>query len=164
MMSIVQSVEERLGLAHSIMTQANSALIVAVALILAHFLGDFVFQSNWMASNKSKDNAALMQHVAAYTTALSLTTVVPFHAIGHPHGVTVADFTVFIAVNAALHFITDYITSRITSRLFMAQFDEGFSVTVMKPGFNLHNFFVVIGTDQAIHGLTLALTAWWLLS
>jgi len=36
-------------------------------LILAHLLGDFVFQTDWMAQNKSKGSLACAVHCAVYT-------------------------------------------------------------------------------------------------
>ncbi len=50
----------------------------------------------------------------------------------------------FAFINAAAHFATDYISSRITSRLWA----KG----------QVHNFFAVIGLDQAIHMTTLVCT------
>ena len=51
---------------------------------------------------------------------------------------------VFALINGILHFITDYHTSRITSKMW-------------KEG-KVHNFFVVIGFDQAVHITTLMVT------
>ena len=55
---------------------------------------------------------------------------------------------VYAAVNAVLHFITDYITSRITAKLYTED--------------RTHEFFVVIGLDQAIHLTCLVITYNWL--
>lgn len=55
----------------------------------------------------------------------------------------------FVFVNAVLHFATDWCTSRATTYLW-------------KKG-DRHNFFVVIGLDQAIHMTCLLTTYWWLL-
>lgn len=54
----------------------------------------------------------------------------------------------FALFNGAAHFVTDYFTSRATKRLW-AKGDR-------------HNFFVVIGLDQAIHMSTLIISLWWL--
>jgi hypothetical protein len=52
----------------------------------------------------------------------------------------------FAAVNGALHFATDYFTSRVASKFWAEQ--------------NWHRFFVMIGSDQLIHQVTLASTLW----
>ena len=38
-------------------------------IILAHLLGDYVYQNDWMAQNKTKSHLACLTHVVLYTTA-----------------------------------------------------------------------------------------------
>lgn len=106
-----------------------------IVLIWMHFISDFIFQTDMMALNKSKSNKWLTIHIAAYST--------PFLIFGWR----------FALVNAAAHWVTDFITSRITSALWKAE--------------KRHWFFVVIGADQAAHMTVLVLTMpfinfWWL--
>lgn len=41
-------------------------------LILGHFLGDFAFQSDWVANHKKNSTAILTRHVLIYTLTVSL--------------------------------------------------------------------------------------------
>lgn len=84
-----------------------------------HFVSDFIFQNDKMAINKSSSNKWLSIHIVAYSA--------PFIVFGLKYA----------AVNAAAHFITDYISSRMTTALWKKQ--------------KRHWFFVVIGADQAVH-------------
>lgn len=111
-------------------------LLAFVALLGTHWFADFVCQTKWQASNKSKNNEALARHVGSYTVILGLATLVMF-------GIAWTTM-VFIVVNGMLHFVTDYFTSRWSSKLYAKQ--------------DWHNFFVVIGFDQLIHQATLAAT------
>lgn len=103
-------------------------------LLVTHWVADFVLQTHWQASNKSKNNIALARHVSVYTGILAIASAFLF------------DLSVstlwFVLANGICHFITDYHTSRASSKLFG----------------DWHNFFVVIGFDQLIHQLTLAIT------
>lgn len=110
-----------------------------VILLAVHWVADFVLQTHWQASNKSKNNVALYEHVLAYT--IVLWSVVPFL-----FGIS-GNAEFFVLVNGILHFITDYFTSRASSKLFAKQ--------------DWHNFFVVVGADQLIHQFTLAATMAW---
>jgi hypothetical protein len=101
---------------------------IPLSLLVAHFVGDFLLQSDWMALNKSKDNLALTVHAAVYSACF----------------LWVSPVTLFAAVVLGQHWLTDYVTSRITSRLWQAN--------------QRHWFFVVIGADQLIHYVTLAWT------
>lgn len=123
-------------------------------LLAAHWVGDFVLQTHWQASNKSKNLSALSRHVLVYSACIGLAALFMY-------GPTLAVLEFFVA-NFILHLITDAVTSRITSKLFLAQFDkfgeEYGGRLLMKKNFNPHNFFVVIGYDQLIHQATLAWT------
>jgi ABC-type spermidine/putrescine transport system permease subunit II len=110
-----------------------------VALLGAHWIGDFICQTHWQASNKSKNNNALARHVASYTAVIAA-----MAALILP--ISIGAWCAFVALNGVLHFGTDYVTSRWTSALWAKQ--------------DWHNFFVVIGLDQLIHFVTLATTLW----
>lgn len=133
---------------------SEQLLIFIVGLCVTHWIGDFVLQTHWMASHKSKSNRALGAHVLVYTAVLFLGTMIillllpPF---------TARELLAFVVVNGALHFATDYLTSRWSSRLFSAWLSNTQATQ------HIHNFFVVIGLDQAIHYLTFLATIWLLL-
>lgn len=103
-------------------------LSIPLLLLVTHFVGDFLLQSDWMALNKSKRWDALFVHVSVYTTCF----------LWVPH------LDAFFFLTFASHFLTDAITSRLTARLWQAN--------------ERHWFFVTIGFDQLIHATTLALT------
>lgn len=107
-----------------------------LCLIWIHWIADFVLQSNWMAQNKSKDSVPLTVHVIVYSIPLFI-----FWWIFHGWELAFC----FAFMNGGLHFMTDYVTSRITSHLWKKK--------------DVHNFFVVIGFDQAVHLTTLIITS-----
>ncbi len=112
------------------------------ALLAVHWFGDFVLQTHWQATNKSKNWNALFRHVFTYTVVLFFATPFIF-----PQGVYWGWF-LFVTINGSLHFVTDAVTSRITSKLYA----KG----------DIHNFFVAVGFDQLIHQFTLAATIVWI--
>ncbi len=122
---------------------STSPLWLFVALLWVHWLADFVCQTHWQASNKSKSLNALGRHVASYTAILALFSVLILSPV------PVDRWAWFVALNGALHFATDYVTSRWSAKFYAQQ--------------DWHNFFVVIGFDQLIHQVTLAATFWWLI-
>ncbi len=123
------------------MTELNAFL----CLLTVHWVADFIFQSDWLAKNKSKSLSALTTHVLVYTAILAI-------AVHSLFGTTVAlnVILLYIGLNAVAHFATDYVTSRMSSKLYAA-------------GQN-HEFFVVVGFDQLLHTCTLGLTMAWLLT
>ncbi len=112
------------------MTMEIETLLIIIGL---HFVADFVLQSENMAMNKSSSNMWLGYHVGVY--------MLPFWVVfGFKYAI----------VNAALHFVTDWVTSRMTTQLYLNK--------------DMHNFFVVIGADQALHMAALILTYNWLIT
>lgn len=104
--------------------------------LFLHWLGDFVFQTDAMAKNKSTSWMWLCHHITAYQTVLfvGLVPVLGWKVAG-----------VYALANGGLHFLVDAVTSRINSYLW-------------KNG-KVHWFFVSIGFDQFLHtaGLLLLL-------
>lgn len=117
-------------------------MTVLLILLTIHFIADFLFQTDWMALNKSKNNEALAAHVLLYSVCFAW------------YGVA------FMALTFTTHFITDYWTSRLTSKLFFfGARTPGVEGTdwYYIPG-RRHWFFCAIGLDQLIHAFTLAIT------
>ena len=85
---------------------------IVLLLVWMHFVSDFVFQSDYVAKNKSNSNLVLLQHVLIYG--------LPFYLFG----------ALFAVVNVILHFIVDWCTSRITSKLWAAGKVHWFFVTI----------------------------------
>jgi hypothetical protein len=83
-----------------------------IAILSLHFVGDFIFQSDWMAINKSKSNFALGIHVVTYSIPLCL---LGFWWAG---------------INGILHGGVDFVTSRITAELWIRQQRHWFFVVV----------------------------------
>ncbi len=113
-----------------------------IGLSFLHFLGDFVCQTKWMASNKSKSLEALTLHVFAYSCTLFIGLVAAQHW-------TVNDLSRFVVINFILHWVTDCTTSHLTKQALSKR--------------EMHQFFAVIGADQFIHTITLMLTGYYFL-
>ena len=95
--------------------------LLIVWILFAHWVADFVCQSDWMAKEKSKNMDALYLHILTYALVMSAMTM----------------NVVFGCANALIHLFIDYFTSRWSSKLWA----KG----------RFHDFFVVIGFDQFIH-------------
>lgn len=138
---------------------------IPLSLLICHFIGDFLLQSNWMALNKSKSIDALTAHCLVYCTPFLVWQMIA----GIYPGIGIAQF---ILLTFWSHLATDYCTSRWTSRLWFIPFVEtrGFPEGIREPIRNCykylanldeakrHWFFVVIGLDQLIHFVTLAIS------
>lgn len=141
-------------------------LTIPLSLLIAHFIGDFILQNDWMALNKSKSWVALQAHAAMYTMTIAAWMFIFFWPYSRP------TMLGWIVATFITHFITDAITSRITSKLWFVELKPAvFKWEEMKHYENKwtdfyhvtfkstrHWFFVAIGADQLIHYVTLALT------
>ena len=105
-----------------------------IAIVFAHWVGDFVLQSNRMAVNKSQSMYWLSLHVGAYTLGVG---AVLFLSLGFFSAT-------WLAANAVLHWITDFFTSRINAKLNKLE--------------DKHWFFTAIGFDQMLHYICLFAT------
>lgn len=119
---------------------------MVTGLLVTHFIADFLLQTDWMALNKSKNRSALLCHTLVYSCC--------FLWCG----------PWFAMMTFLLHTLTDAVTSRWTSKLWFMElvWDDrtGYSRThwVLKEPNPRHWFFVVIGLDQLIHGVSLLWT------
>lgn len=110
-------------------------LWTVLALVAAHFVGDFLLQTEWEATEKWHDFDALSQHTVTYA--------VLFIFWGVP----------FVLITLVAHTLTDYFTSKINHRLAESAKTSG----------KWHNFFAMIGFDQTLHYAQLFVTAYYLL-
>lgn len=126
--------------------------VLVLQILFSHWVSDFVLQSHWMATNKSKNLLALHAHAAAYTLALGfLMLTLGIVLAGTPYWgfaimalMTPVQFYTWVGLNGLLHIVTDFFTSKMTAKLWQ----KG----------DYHNFFVVVGFDQLIHYSCLILT------
>lgn len=109
------------------------------SIILIHWFADFVLQTHWQATNKSKNNKALTLHVLSYSTVWLI--------VASTYSVITGNYLVlalFPIITFVCHWVTDYFTSRLNSKLWV----KG----------DFHNFFVSVGFDQVLHYVQLFLT------
>lgn len=116
-------------------------LYVYLYLKFAHWIADFVLQTDKMAQNKSKDFKWLLIHTLTYS---SVYFVALFPFFGFLFALK------FAVITFIFHTLTDFITSRVNSKLW----SEG----------KVHNFFVAVGFDQFLHDVQLILTFYFLIS
>jgi len=109
-----------------------------------HWVCDFVLQTHWQATNKSKNNYALSLHVFTYSLGMLLPISVLYYLeCGNIFYSILLGFY-FSIISFIVHWITDYFTSRLNSFLYQ----KG----------DIHNFFVSIGADQFLHYSQLFIT------
>lgn len=116
-------------------------------ILTAHFVSDFIMQTDEMAKGKSTSIYWLNRHILSYGSTLAYflifnNIVLLLNGVYDPN-VYVLGLT-YVIINMGLHWVTDYFTSKQTSRLWAEQ--------------KVHDFFVMIGLDQLIHATCLIIT------
>lgn len=137
-------------------------VLLTCVIIICHWIGDWVCQTDWMATNKSKSIDALIVHsYVVFIVALSPPTLLACWLAP----ATIASWSpaLWLVGNGLLHFLTDGLTSQLTSKWFFFKPYGESNMWRFVPE-NRHKFFVAIGFDQMVHYLTLILTAFWLLT
>lgn len=119
-------------------------MTILILIFVAHFLGDFVFQSDGTAKNKSKYLVYLVEHTLIY--GLNLTGI--FLLFNLITGYNEFMILPWICINVMIHGFQDYFTSRLNKFLF---------------SISNHYGFVGIGLDQMIHHIILILTYQWMI-
>ncbi|HUT43021.1 MAG TPA: DUF3307 domain-containing protein [Desulfobacterales bacterium] len=102
-------------------------------LLILHWVADFVLQTDYEATNKSKSFKILCKHTMLYAVVVTAVYGTLFQ-----NALMIVLTLVWLFVT---HTAIDFVTSRWTSKLY----SEG----------KRHDFFVVIGFDQLLHNLTL---------
>lgn len=114
-------------------------------LLFAHYIADFLFQTNWMAKGKSSSLLKLSVHIGTYTLVLF---VCCFFLVLIRHNITIGEIAAFAIISGLFHFAVDFFTSKITSY----QYKNNMMGSDTVPNFG---FFSTIGADQLLHSLCL---------
>ncbi len=118
-------------------------------ILVIHWIADFVFQTDWQAQNKSKNNIALLTHTINYSVCWAIPIIFLL-----PGDWTTRDYLIasvqFTLVTFICHTITDYFTSRLNTYLYNKK--------------QIHYFFVSIGFDQILHYVQLFLTYYYIIN
>ncbi len=117
--------------------------IVFLVLLAGHLLGDWVAQTDWQATTKTRSWAALTAHVASYHLLMGLLLLIPVVRDGWPAPKALAA----LAVSALTHALID---RRWPVRALMR--------AAGSPGFATVEWGV-IAVDQALHLFILAMLA-----
>lgn len=107
-----------------------------------HCMGDFLAQTSWMATQKSKELKPLLFHVLTYSGFMLGFVVVCESLVWVPVSGDV--WAAWLGLNLGLHFITDFFSSKLARRATEAK--------------KTNIFWVVVGLDQLAHQLCLLIS------
>ncbi len=112
-------------------------------ILLIHWIGDFVLQTDKQAKNKSVSWINLIDHTVVYTF-MWVILIFPTAVMNDN-----MNLLWFIPITFICHTATDYYTSRVNRQLYEQN--------------KIHAFFVSVGFDQMLHYLQL-ITTYYLLT
>lgn len=139
----------------------NSGQIINLisAILITHFVADFVFQTRKMGEGKSSSLYWLTVHVLTYTTVLgTMLSWILIPRLGYFH------FFGFVLLNGILHFITDFLSSKMTTYFYLkaeaAKYNNALEQDekIKLSRRYMKGFWTAIGADQLIHGIILVQT------
>ena len=124
--------------------------VALIVIMIAHYAGDFLFQTREMAENKSRSIMVLLDHVFVYTRTLGSIIIGTFIAalLIFPGFLTIFMLPMigaYMIINGVLHFAVDYVTSKVSAYYFRVD--------------NMKAFWNTIGFDQFLHASCLIGTA-----
>ena len=120
-------------------------------LLVGHFVGDFLFQNDWMARSKTLSTFVCLVHVTMYTTVQLLSLLFLW---GEAHGALAQPYAVqylteFALLIAIPHFLIDRFK---LARLWMRMGQNEFATGALSP-------WSIIVVDQVLHLACLAFLA-----
>lgn len=120
---------------------------IIITLLIAHWIGDFIFQTTEMALNKNKSLGHLFSHVSVYSLVMFVT-VLFYTMVIHTTGqYPIINLLYFWLITFTTHGVVDYFSSKRTHIL-----TESKTFYTKFPNFG---FFTVIGLDQLVHYIIL---------
>jgi Protein of unknown function (DUF3307) len=119
-------------------------LIWILILIFTHWVADFVCQTDYMATGKSKEWKPLLTHTFIYSFIFLFVTLF-IGGTSEVIGCRLPGTIMWLApITFVFHTATDYYTSRVNSMFWEKK--------------EVHNFFTSIGFDQFLHYAQLLIT------
>ena len=116
--------------------------VLFVSGLFAHWIGDFILQSDYQAKNKATSISTLFEHVVTYTFTMMIWSFIFIEMC--LSSVFLVGLLVFVT-----HFITDFFTSKVNKKFW----DSG----------KHHNFFCSVGFDQLLHYIALYWITWYVI-
>ena len=127
-----------------------------VAILIVHFIGDFLLQTRSMGLNKGKSIMWLSMHVGVYLIAL-LTFGIAFSGYVIDDG-NLIPIVKWCLLNAVIHWITDFVTSKASGFCYLKMMKAEENGKEGLKHFWQYHFWSVIGFDQLLHASALLIT------